>query len=121
LKQLIPADFTILDSASGDINKDGVRDLVIILRNKYETFNTDTTRPLLLLEGNLKRRYKLLARNDSVVLCMGCGGVHGDPYQGITVKSGYFSIEHFGGSGWRWTRIITFKYDPKKRTVYPAP
>lgn len=115
LTKFIPVDFTILDSASGDINKDGIKDLVVILRNKYENFNTDTTRPLLLLEGNTKGQYKLIVRNDSVVLCMGCGGVHGDPYQGITIKNGYFSIEHFGGSGWRWTRIITFKFEIKTK------
>lgn len=113
LSKLIPTGYSILDSTSGDINKDGSKDLVVILRNKYENLNADTTRPLLLLQGNIKRRFKLLARNDSVVLCMGCGGVHGDPYQGITIKNGYFSIEHFGGSGWRWTRIITFKFDSK--------
>jgi len=44
---------------------------------------------------------------------MGCGGVFGDSYAGITIKNGFFSVEHFGGSSWRWTRIITFKYDVK--------
>jgi hypothetical protein len=113
LKQIVPKDFTILDSASGELNRDGIRDLVLILKNNFEKFNTDTTRPLLLLQGNKSGLYKLMARNDSVVLCAGCGGVFGDPYQGISIKNGYFSIEHYGGSGWRWTRIITFKFDTK--------
>ena len=113
LRQFIPTEFSILDSASGDINKDGINDLVLILKNNYEKFNSDTTRPLLLLKGNKVGQYKLIARNDSTVLCMGCGGVFGDPYQGITIKNGYFSIEHYGGSSWRWTRIITFRYDLK--------
>jgi hypothetical protein len=50
-----------------------------------------------------------------VVLCKGCGRIFGDPYDGITIRKGYFSIEHYGGSSWRWTRIITFKYDLKSR------
>ena len=118
LDQIIPKEFTILDSTSGDLNKDGVRDLILILKNNYEQFNTDTTRPLLLLQGNKLGEYKLIARNDSVVLCMGCGGIHGAPYQRIVIKNGYFSIEHFGGSSWRWTRVITFGFNQKSKSFY---
>jgi hypothetical protein len=115
LRELVPDGFTILDSASGDINRDGKKDWVIILKNDYEEVNADTVRPLLLLLGSENGRYKLAERNDSVVLCKGCGGVFGDPYAGITVKNNFFSIEHYGGSSWRWTRIITFKYDIKTK------
>jgi hypothetical protein len=117
LRSLIPENFSILDSASGDINKDGKKDWVVILRTNYEEVNIDTARPLLLLLGEERGEYKLAGRNDSIVLCKGCGGVFGDPYVGITVKNNFFSIEHYGGSGWRWTRIITFKYDTKIKQV----
>ncbi len=118
LNKIIPTGFTILDSTSGEINKDGIKDLVLILKNNLEKFNYDTTRPLLLLERNKLGQFKLIARNDNVVLCLNCGGIFGDPYQGITIKKGYFSIEHFGGSNWRWTRIITFKFDTKTKNFY---
>jgi hypothetical protein len=111
-QNLIPAGYTVLDSASGNLNNDAYKDMVLILKNSSEDLNPDTTRPLLLLAGAAEG-YQLLYRNDSVVLCKGCGGVFGDPYAGITIKNGYFSIEHYGGSNWRWTRIITFKYDVK--------
>lgn len=113
LASFIPADYKLLDSASGDLTGDGVKDLVLILHLRQETDFPDTTRPLLLLQGLGKGQYQLMARNDHVVYCAGCGGVFGDPYAGITVKGKYFSIEHYGGSNWRWTRVITFRYDAK--------
>lgn len=109
----ISADYQVLDSASGDLTGDGIKDLVLILHLRQETDFPDTTRPLLLLQGLGKGQYQLMARNDHVVLCAGCGGIFGDPYAGITVKGKFFSIEHYGGSNWRWNRVITFRYDPK--------
>lgn len=115
IKSFIPAGYSILDSASGDLNRDRLKDYVLILKVDEEEEHADTTRPLLLLAGTAKDQYQLVARNDSVVLCKSCGGVFGDPYAGITVKNNFFSIEHYGGSNWRWTRIITFRYDAKTK------
>jgi hypothetical protein len=110
-QNLIPSGYAILDTAFGDLNRDAYKDAVVILKRSDEEAYSDTARPLLLLAGTATGNFRLLARNDSVVLCSGCGGVIGDPYAGITIKNGYFSIEHYGGSNWRWTRIITFKFD----------
>ncbi len=49
------------------------------------------------------------------MLCKGCGGVLGDPYVSMAIKDGFFSVEHYGGSNWRWTDIATFKFDKKKK------
>ena len=35
LESFIPKDFTLLDSVSGDINKDGKRDLIVIFQNLF--------------------------------------------------------------------------------------
>lgn len=32
-------------------------------------------------------------------------------FVGVTAGEGWFSVRHFGGSGWRWRRVITFRYD----------
>jgi hypothetical protein len=112
-RQYILPGYSVMDTASGDLNRDGKGDLLLVLKNDQEEASMDTTRPLLILFGEGKGSYKLFARNDSVVMCRGCGGVFGDPYQGLTVKSNFFSVEHYGGSNWRWSRIITFRYDVK--------
>jgi hypothetical protein len=112
----IPIGYTILDSARGDLNKDGIIDLVLILKSNVEENYPDTTRPLIILHGKKDMTYSLVARNDHVVLCQDCGGIFGDPYEKIVIKNNYFSVEHYGGSNWRWTRIIAFKYNLKTKT-----
>jgi hypothetical protein len=104
--------YSILDKAQGDLNQDGYPDYVVILRNNLDTVATDTARPLLIIHGQQNGTYKLAAHSNHIVLCKSCGGVFGDPYTGIVIKHNYFSVEFYGGSNWRWSRVITFKYDP---------
>ncbi len=107
----IPEGYYLVDSSSGDLNRDSFPDLLMILeKEEEENADDQKKRPLLILIGSNNGSYELKAENDQVVLCSTCGGSLGDPYQGISIKNGYFSLEHFGGSSWRWSRIITFKY-----------
>lgn len=112
LTQHIPAGFAAMDTVSGDLNKDKYRDMIMILKQTDEDtiYSRYTKRPLLLFTGQPDGSLQLTAQNDSVVYCIGCGGVMGDPYQGVVIKDGYFSVEMYGGSAWRWNRIITFRY-----------
>ena len=96
LKSFIPNGYTLLDSVSGDLNKDGIKDLVLILKNDTEIELSDTTRPLLILHGNKNKSYTLVARNDHVVLCQACGGVFGDPYNNVVAKNNFFSVLYCG-------------------------
>lgn len=118
LRQFVPAGYRILDSATGDLNRDEFPDKLLALDSvqvEGDTFGSESVRPLLVLLGDAQGRFTLAARNDHAVLCSGCGGMMGDPYQGLTIKDGYFSVEHYGGSSWRWTRVITFRYEPTSR------
>lgn len=116
IQAFIPKQYSLLDSASGDLNLDAYPDLVLILKKDGEDTSSDVIdhpekRPLLFLTGKADGSWQLAARNDNSVCCVDCGGVYGDPYNKIVIKNGYCSIEHYGGSNWRWTRIITYKYD----------
>lgn len=116
VQSFVPAGYSILDQVKGDINLDGVEDLILVLKSDDEDNGGDTNknRWVYLLEGNKEGAYKVVRKSDKTVLCHDCGGTMGDPYQTIVIKNGYFSIEHYGGSGMRWTRIITYKYDKSK-------
>lgn len=115
IKIFIPENYTILDSVSGNLNLDDYNDMILILKKNNEEKTSDVAdhpekRPLLILIGEANNNYKLIERNDNSVYCVDCGGMMGDPYMQTVIKKGYFSVEHYGGSAWRWTRIITYKY-----------
>ncbi|UOQ65178.1 hypothetical protein [Hymenobacter volaticus] len=121
LAPFIPTGYNLLEATSGDLNLDALPDKVLVLQRidpDTSAMGDTLDRPLLLLLGQPNHRYQLAARNDRAVMCSGCGGMMGDPYQGITIKKGFFSVEHYGGSGWRWTHISTFKYAPADKQWY---
>jgi len=123
LQPFITKNYLILDTLSSDLNQDGLNDYLLILKNKDEETLSDVSehpekRPLLILIRNKANQLELKSQNDNVVFCVDCGGMMGDPYVTMVYKDGYFSIEHYGGSSWRWVHIITFKYDKKKNDWY---
>lgn len=123
LEQFIPKGYSILDTASGNLNLDTYPDMILVLKKDNEEQTSDVIdhpekRPLLVLTGDASGTLKQAARSDNTVYCVDCGGVFGDPYDGIVIKNGYFSVQHYGGSNWRWTRIITYKYNKSDRQWY---
>ena len=109
--------YSLLDTTTGDLNGDLYPDKLLVLKKQGEDTTSDVVdhpekRPLLVLTGQADGTYRLAARNDNVVLCVDCGGVMGDPYVELVIKNSYFSVELAGGSSWRWTRTVTFKYAP---------
>ncbi len=111
----------ILGQGKGDLNKDGIEDIIIVLARMdevsedYEVLHSDP-RPLLILLGTDKDNYTLAVRNDKAVYKVDEGGVMGDPFSAIALKDGVFTIEHFGGSAERWSRYSTFRYSDKQKT-----
>ena len=77
--------------------------------------NNPTLRPLLILTQHTNGEFIMETINDKAVLCVNCGGSMGDPFMEVTVKENQFSIKHHGGNRYQWSRIITFKYDVKKK------
>ena len=117
IKTFVPDGYEAISATTGDLNLDAIPDAILVVKKPNEKETSDvvdnpTKRPLLVLLGEGKGKYKLAGRNDNVVLCVDCGGFFGDPFEGVSIKNGFFSVEHYGGSNWRWTKIITFKYSP---------
>lgn len=114
LLPLIEAGSHLLAFAAADLNGDGRQDYVFILeKQKSKADDPDIEigqRPLLLALRGVDGRLKVAKRNDKVVLCATCGGVFGDPFAGLDAHGKTFSVNHYGGSAWRWANRYQFGY-----------
>ncbi len=119
----IPNGFAIYESQAGNLNLDKEQDLLVVLETQtmmnYDSWKQtgetkEENRPLLIFTRK-NGVLHFVARNDHVVLCRICGGVWGDPFESLVIKDGFFSVGHYGGSNWRWTLIVTFRYYPKSQ------
>ena len=98
LSKHIPKGFATRDTLSGEVNGDHYRDFLIVLKEIGEDtiVGRVPVRPLLIFTGQRDGSLKLAARNDKVVYCIECGGVMGDPYEGMTTIEAAFSVHMFG-------------------------
>jgi hypothetical protein len=104
--KFLPKKNKIIDTALGDYNKDGKIDVVIVTEEKG---NANKNRTLIVLE-NEGNDYKKIVVTQKVILCVSCGGVFGDPYASISFKGNILTINHYGGSAWRWSKTSTFRF-----------
>ena len=116
----IPKGYRVLPegSATGDLNADGRPDLVLALApmpnieaGPAPATNDNIPFPRLLVvlwrtatgyEQAYVARQAILGRND--------GGAFGDPFAGLSITKGVLSINHYGGSRWRWSLTAKFRY-----------
>ena len=123
IRHFVLPGYSVLDTSTGDLNGDAYPDKLLLLKKMGEDTSSDVIehpekRPLLVLTGQADGSFQLAARSDNAVLCVDCGGVMGDPYMQLVIKKGYFSVEMAGGSSWRWTRTVTFKYAPSEHNWF---
>lgn len=124
LKAFVPKGYSVISIESGNLNLDEYTDAILVLRKTSEEStsnfaeNKPDKRPMLLLIGQKNGTYKLAYTNNNAVYCIDCGGLFGDPFTGITIKNGYFSIEHGVSGGHHWEHVTTFKYNKSKNNWF---
>ena len=105
---------------AADLNGDGRGDFILVLERKNPAKDADdfpvNQRPLLILVRGADGRLAEAKRNERVVMCSRCGGVFGDPFDGVVAGRNGFSVELYGGSNWRWKYSYKFNYSRIDRT-----
>jgi hypothetical protein len=100
-----------------DLNRDGRPDAILVLETIAEAQDGDgRTRILVVLVGQPDGAFREAKRNAKVAYCSACGGMMGDPFQGVSVGPGTFTVENAGGSSWRWGVGYRFAYSRRDDT-----
>lgn len=113
IQDFIPNGYVIHETAKGDLNKDQKEDLAIVLIHKIEKDSMATEYPpsrLLILLFKTQNGFRLAGKSNQIIRCKSCGGMYGDPFEGISIKKGILLIDHFAGSSWRWSYSYKFRF-----------
>ena len=104
----------------GDLNGDTREDFILVLEKENPAKDQDefpvNQRPLLILLRGADGKLSLAKRNERIVMCSQCGGVFGDPFAAVVAGRNTFSVEHYGGSNWRWQYSYKFNYSRIDKT-----
>ncbi|PNS07932.1 hypothetical protein Lysil_2108 [Lysobacter silvestris] len=122
LNALVPRGYTIVDTQKGDLNGDGIPDVLMLVEDSVNTSKVageGARRKLMILIGDQGGKYVVAATNDHIVPCATCGGIAGDPFAFIRIDDGgVFVIAMGGGSSDKWGDEATFKYSSEKKSWF---
>lgn len=125
---LVPQNWKIIDSVSGDLNNDAVKDLAFVIEfyrpvkenraygdNETEII-TEMQKPRILavyFRRSANGAYRLSTQNNNFILRADEGGELGDPLRPMTISSNQLNLAFQGGGNWRWKLNYSFKYQDK--------
>ena len=115
VKATLPAGQTLLTWEAADLNRDGHTDLVTVSEASARQ-EDDGPRLLQVWLRQPDGKLKAAVRNERAVMCRQCGGVFGDPFEGVQTQAGGFTLLHYGGSSWRWREDFRFAWSRRDQT-----
>ncbi len=116
-KKFIPSGYVIMDTAISDMNGDRFPEAILILKRTDTTLIKSPLRPIIVLKGTGKNRYKFLARNDSVMHLPRSSNEH-ETYSGKQVVKTGFSLIFSGGASWKWSHTVSFVFNKAGQLVF---
>lgn len=112
IQSFVPKGWKIFEQATGDLNKDSIDDVAVIIEKTSERVTDDENmRTLLILFKDKKNQYALECTADrGVILAADEGGAMGDPFSGMEIKKNVLKIDHFGGASEKWSTTHRYRY-----------
>ncbi len=120
VRPFVEAGTKAIAAEAADLNGDGRGDFVLVLERENPTMDKDdfpvNQRPLLILLRGAEGKLSAAKRNERLVMCSKCGGVFGDPFEGVSAGRNTFTVDFYGGSNWRWKYSYKFNYSRIDKT-----
>lgn len=125
---MVPQNWKIIDSVSGDLNNDNIKDIALVLEfyrpvkenraygdNDTEII-TEVQKPRILaiyFRRSATGSYRISTQNNHFMLRAEEGGEMGDPMRPISIEANNLILSFEGGGHWRWKLNYSFKYQDK--------
>jgi hypothetical protein len=109
----VPAGWTLIKNADGDLNKDGLSDVAGVLERKTEIPDPAGDGPPRILFVAFQKPgggYRLSVQANRAILRSGEGGAFGDPFELVKVERGSLHVSFYGGSSERWSYTYQFRF-----------
>ena len=107
-----PDGYTLLTKVTGDLNRDGVDELVLVFNTPNE-FDSDgglgTVREIDIYQQK-NNLWQLWHKSVGAILPSDHGGMMGDPFQDFRIERGAIVVEHFGGSRDKWHYTHRYRF-----------
>jgi len=103
-----PTGHDSLASASGDLDKDGIAEKVIVY-NTHDSTDDGTVRELWIFK-KIQNKWQVWTKSRNAILKSREGGMMGDPFAAINIKNGILSISFEGGSSWKWNYTDKYRF-----------
>ena len=110
----IPKNYSIIDSVYGDLNKDGIDELVVVYNCDEQNQDEESVPRELIIYKKKNNNWIIWEQSKNLLLGSKDGGMMGDPFDSLLIKNGVLSISHFGGSRWKWGYTEKYRFQNKK-------
>lgn len=97
----IPESYTVVDSVSGDLDKDSIAELVVAYNKGPENEIDGVPRELIIYKLR-NNKWTVWKKSEQALFGSKDGGMMGDPFGEIEIKNGILLISQNGGSSWKW-------------------
>ncbi len=106
----VPENYVIIDSVEGDLDKDGIKEMVAAFDTRKPIEEFDNIPRELHIYKKKSNKWILWKKSEQALYGSRDGGMMGDPFDKIEITNGVLLISQAGGSSWKWNVTDKYRY-----------